>query len=107
MQLVLLPLQIVEKPTNPAEASVPNEHEVLLFFGQLPPRNIEWQAERHSRILGQLLHLVVVDAMLRFGPRLNRSLGKSFRLVWDHQIHIEINGVTESLATRARSVWIV
>ena len=47
------------------------------------------------------------NLIARLGPRLNRAVIQRFAGVRHHQVQIEINRVSESLAARARSIRIV
>ena len=46
-------------------------------------------------------------AVLGFGPRLDRALIQGQGFVRNHEIQIEVNGVSESLTPRAGAVWVV
>ena len=52
-------------------------------------------------------HLRCQRLVLGLGPRLDRAFGQRQRLVRNHQVQIEIDGVAEALAARARAERIV
>ena len=51
--------------------------------------------------------VVQVSAIARFGPGLDRALRDRLALVRNHQVEVHIDGVSESLASRAGAKRIV
>ena len=60
-----------------------------------------------SGLLGEALEFGEQRAVFRLGPGLDRAFVQRLRLVGNHQVEIEINGVAEALAARAGAVGIV
>ena len=97
MQLVFFRFQVVEEFSN-------RVHDERAFVGRQ-------FAERHIHVNAaaarSLFEVGEVCAIARLCPRLNGALMQRFTLIRDNQIRIEVNGVTESLASRARAKGIV
>ncbi len=103
MQLVFLALQHGKETLYAGKLAFAFNHQRLLIFSQIDPRDIE----RHVTLPRKLPQLGLKRAILRFGPRLNRAFAQRFGHVRDNQIQIEINGVAKALASRARAKRIV
>src|SRR5882724_8544582 len=103
VKLVLLALEMSEEATDTHEVVVALHHRFVLLMRELKPRNV----------YGNLLlarpapQLSEQRAILGLRPWLDSTLGECLRLVGDHQVHVEINGVAESLAARAGAERIV
>ena len=52
-------------------------------------------------------HLAVEGAVFGRGPWRDGALGKGLGAVGDDEVGVEVDGVAEALAARARAVWIV
>ena len=70
---------------------------------QIAERNIH----RNSFRARETPHVHRKLAVTRLGPRLDRAVVKRLALVRNHAVQIEIHGVPESLAARARAIRIV
>src|SRR5579863_558076 len=103
MQLVLLALQIVEEAADSGKASFAFDYQALLLRVQLGPGNIQ----RNLRLAREALQIRAQRAVFGFCPRLDGALVQGLRLIWNHQIEIEINGVPEALTTGTGTVRIV
>src|SRR6202040_2374689 len=103
VKLVFLALQVVEKSAHTQKAAFTIQHPLLLLRLKFRPG----QVKRDVRLLGIALQVGEERTILGLGPGLNRAFGQSLALVRDHQIEIEIDGVAESLASRAGAVRIV
>src|SRR2546422_10364578 len=68
---------------------------------------IKRDVERDSLGAGRASHFLVVDSVPRLGPRLDGTFGQGLVLVGDHEVQVEVNRVTEPLATRAGTKGIV
>ncbi len=74
----------------------------MLFF-ELGPGYVEG----NSGEAGDAAHLCAQRLVLGLGPGLNCAFGQGLRGVRNDQVHIEVDGVAEALATRAGTVGIV
>ena len=103
VQLVLLPLQIFEKATNSLKILVALDQPSPRLRSQPIVRNIQ----RNTLGPCRPLHLVVKHSVPRLGPGLHCPLSKTFVLVRNNQVQVEINGVAKSLAAGAGAVRII
>ena len=103
MQLVFLSLEMREESTDTDEIVVAIHDRLVLLMGELKPRNIYGNPflSRPSAKFGEN------GPIFWFGPRFNGAFGKGLRFIGDHEVHIEIDGVAESLAARTRAERIV
>ena len=76
---------------------------VCLIGRQVFPGNVE----RDTGSARVALHLGGVGTVFGLGPGLDRAFGERQRLVGDHQVEIEVDGVAEALAARTGAVGIV
>ena len=103
MELVLLPLQVLKKSADSLEIAVALHQPAALVGGELVIRNVEGNSLRARGAA----HFILRHAVARLGPGFHRAFGQSLVLVGNHQVEIEINGISESLAPRAGPVGIV
>src|SRR5215472_6097465 len=103
MQLVLLALQVLEEAAHPPELPIAADDKTLLIGREVLPRHVKRDAGG-ARVT---FHLRGVRPVLGLGPRFDCALGQRQGLVWDYEVEIEIDGVAESLAARARSEGVV
>ena len=100
MQLVFLALQMLEESAHAPELVVALDHPALLLGAQIGPGHIERNAGR-ARVAP---HLGRQRLVLRLGPRLDRAFRQRQRLVGNHQVQVEIDGVAEALAPGTSAV---
>src|SRR5205823_12668436 len=79
------------------------QNQSLSFGLQVSP----WNVERDVSLFREALEFGEQGAILRLSPRLNGALVEGLRFVRDHQVEIEVDGVAEALATRARAERVV
>src|SRR5271157_1133580 len=103
VQLVFLPLQVLEEPANPKEVGVALHHPPALRSGEA----VIGHVERNPLRARQSLHLVKRRPVAWLGPGLDRALAQGLVLVRNHQAEIKVDRVAESLAARAGAVGIV
>ena len=100
MQLVLLALQVIKESAHPRKAAFAADNHPLVLRIECCPGRVE----RNFHLLSKALQLGVERTVLRLGPGLDSTLSQSLGLVGNDQVEIEVNGVAETLATRARAI---
>src|SRR5206468_5455005 len=103
VQLVLFAFEVIEEPANAWKPPFTLDHQPLLLGIKLRPGHVE----RQPTLLRETLQLGEERLVFRLGPRLDRALVQRLRRIRDHQVEIEINRVSESLAARASAIWVV
>ena len=103
VQLVFLPLQILEESAHAQELSFPIQNKFLLRWLELCPGT----SSGIPACLAKRFISVNTRPVFRLVPRIDRSFAQRFRLVRNHQVEIEVNRVAESLASRTRAIGIV
>ena len=103
MQLVLLPLQMIEKSADTGKFAFAINDQFLVLRVEFRPGNVE----RNLCLLRIALQFGEQWSILRLRPRLDRTIVQCLRLVGNHQIKIEINRIAKALAARTRAVWII
>src|SRR3977135_2893402 len=103
MQLVFFALKIAEESPHPQKFSLAVEHKIAVLVLQVSPGDIQ----RNAGLLGKALEIGEQGTILGLRPRFDRAVAQGLQLVGNHQVEIEINGVAESLAARARAIRIV
>ena len=103
MQLVFLTLQVIKESAHPRKTAFATDDHALMFLVEFHPRHVK----RNFYLLGKALQFGVQRPVLRLSPGLNRTLSQSFPFVGNDQVEIEVDGVAESLAARARAIGIV
>src|ERR1700722_13430352 len=88
---------------KPARTRFTGNDQFLLFRFQFKPRDVE----RNRTGTRETLKFGKQGSILRFSPRFDRAFVQGLSLIWNHQVKIEINRVTESLAARTSSIRIV
>ena len=104
VELVLLALHLRKKsPTRPRSLPLPRRTVSRAALAHLPPRHIE----RHAQRRRLLLQLGKPASVFRPVPGIDGAVIQAQPLIRNHQIQIEIDGVPESLASRASAEGIV
>ena len=103
VQLVFLALEIIEEAAYAGELAFAFDHHAALLRVKLGPRNIE----RDVGLLGEALELGEERPVFGLGPGIDGAFVQGLRLVGNHQVEIEVDGVAETLAARAGAVGIV
>src|ERR1035438_4554975 len=103
MQLVLLALQVFEKTSHTRPFVLALKDVVFLSRSKVLPGHVE----RNSRCASIASHLGRQRPVFRLGPGFNRAVCQRQRLVWYHQVQVEVDGVTKALALRTRAIRIV
>src|SRR3954470_20223005 len=96
MQLVLLRLQEVEEAAYAVPAAFPVEQVVPFDFGELAGRRV-----KTDFAAPELLQLRHPRAVFGLGPGFDRPLVQAQVLIRDDQVHVEVDRVSETLASRA------
>src|SRR4051812_28068375 len=85
--------------------------EVLIAFHDgfvlLVRELVPWHIHRNLFIACPSPQLSEDGPVLRLRPWFDSSFSQCFRLIGDHQVHVEINGVAETLAPRAGAEGII
>ena len=103
MQLVLLALQILKEATDAAESAVAIDNQLLLVGVESMPGNVQ----RNFGLAREALEFGEQRPVLGLSPGLDRAFIQSLAFVGDDQVEIDVDGVAESLATRAGAIRIV
>src|SRR5207302_8226953 len=94
---------MIEEAADTRKFAFAVHDELLLFRIQFGPGDVQ----RNLDLLGKALQLREEWTILRLRPRLDGTIIQGLRLVWNHQIEVEVDGVAESLAARTGAVGIV
>src|SRR5579862_9395651 len=92
-----------EETTHSEKPAFAFNDQALVFRIKFGPRHIQ----RNAGLSRKALQLRSKSAIFWLGPRLNCTLGKSFRLIRNDQVHVKIYGVPESLTAWAGAVWVI
>ena len=103
VQLVLLAFKEGEEAVDAEECAVAVEDEGLLVGFEIVPGNVH----RNAMLLCGLLQLGEVGAILRAIPRVDGAIFQCLRLVGNDEVEVEVDGVAEALAARARAEGVV
>src|SRR5260370_4480407 len=105
MQLVFLAFQPVEKPLDALVVvlGIAFENEPALLRGELAPRHVRGNSTRARPFLCVLEKYAVAW----FRPRFDGPVVKRLARIGNDQVQIEIDRISETLATRTRAVRIV
>ena len=103
MKFVFLALEIFEEPADSGKLFLSIDNQPLVFRIHFRP----WHIHRYARASGEPLHLCAIRPVLRFCPWFNRTIFEGFGFVRNYQIQVEVNGVTESLASRTRAERVI
>src|SRR5580704_10035558 len=105
VQFVFLALQPVEKTFYTLEIvfGITFKNQTALLGGELAPRD----GEGNPAVAGPFFHVLKQSAVTRFRPRLDGAFVERLAGIGDDQIEVEVDGVAEALAARARAVGIV
>src|ERR1700682_1219330 len=105
MQLVFLALQQVEKTFDSfvLVLGVTLQNQAPLFGSQLSPRHVR----RNPAPARPFFCFLEKYPVARFRPRFDGAVVERLALIGHDEIQIEIDCISETLAARTRSVWIV
>src|SRR5713226_10494068 len=105
MQFVFFTFQPFEKTFDSFEIvfGIAFENQAALFGSKLTPRHVR----RNSAPARPFFCVLEKHAISRLGPRFDRAVVDRLARVGNHQIQIEIDGISEALTTRTRAVRIV
>src|SRR5437870_9331145 len=90
MQLVLFGFKIIEELPHRVDNVCP------LLWREIS----KWDIQPHVRT-SLALELIQIDPVSRFGPGFDDAVDNGFCLVRHHQIQVQIDGISETLAARA------
>src|SRR5689334_7353272 len=94
---------MLEEAAHTGKTPLTIDNQFLVLWIKVRP----WHVERNLNLLRETLQFGKQRTVFWFRPWLNRAFRKGFRFVWNHKIKIEVDCVTESLATRTRAIGIV
>ena len=103
MQLVFLAFQMIEETAHSQKSAFACNDHPLMFPIKFVPGHIQ----RDTGFASKALQVGKQRAIFGLGPRLDRALVKGQRLIRNHQVQIEIDRISESLAARTGAVRIV
>ncbi len=95
----------MKKPFTPPKSlcGIAFEEQAALVGGEMTPGDVGGNALGARKFLGVLKQ----DAVTRLGPRLDGAVVQRLAGIGDDEVEVEVDGVAESLAARARAVGIV
>jgi hypothetical protein len=103
VDFVLLALEPSEEAADTVVSAVAFDDEGPFLVGEIGPRRVETCTGLPRRPL-QLRQL---RAVMRFAPRLDRTLVDRLRSIGNHQVHVELDDVAEPVARRASAERVV
>src|SRR5512147_470236 len=103
MQLVSLPLQVLEEIVDPVERLVAFPEQLLSRLGQV----LEWDRDIHVVTLHREEHLFLPPVGSRFAPGFDRTLGQRLIVIRYDQFRIVPEHVAEALTLRASAEWMI
>src|SRR6266853_2209983 len=94
---------MLEEAADAAETTVTIDDQLLLLGIEFVPGNVQ----RNPRLAREAFEFGEQRPVFWLSPRLDRTFIQGLALVGDDEVEIEIDGVAETLATRAGAVRIV
>src|SRR5665213_1896808 len=92
-----------EKSAHAGERSIPVQNKVLLRRLQVSPRHIQ----RKNSFLRRAAQFAEHRSIFWPYPRIDCAVIQRACFVWDDLVQIEVDGVAETFAARARAIRIV
>ncbi len=105
MQLVFFALQPSEETFHAVVIvfGIAFQNQPALLGGEMPPRHVG----RNTLSSREFLQILKERAVAGLGPWLDRAIVDGLAGIWYNEIQIEIDGIAEALAARARAVRII
>src|ERR1700693_4832807 len=103
VHLVFLALEMIEEAAHARKLAFPIDDHPALLGLELRPGDIKGNVH----LFGTALQLSEKRAIFGLGPGLDGAFIQRLRLVGNHQVEIEIDGVSKALAARACAVRII